>query len=212
MQPPRRHGRVRLRPRLCPVALLPQRHTKTRAEGSAGGGQTNGSAALFAQPRQRRRHVRDAVGIQSERGRLASVGDRAHLRRVRRNRTKFLSLGLYIGINGCSLKTDDNLSVVEQLPLDRIILETDCPWCDIRPSHAGSKYVKTTFPTKKDKQYNRDLGKEHCVKNRTEPCHVAQVAEVIAGIKGAEVEEVAETCGWKNVHDLFGPLEKKGSS
>ncbi|KAL7538741.1 hypothetical protein ACHAWF_006196 [Thalassiosira exigua] len=123
---------------------------------------------------------------------------------------KFLSLGLFIGINGCSLKTPENLSVVEQLPLDRIILETDCPWCDIRPSHAGSKYVKTTFPTKKDKQYNRELGKEHCVKNRTEPCHVAQVAEVVAGIKGAEVEEVAEVCGWKNVHDLFGPLEKNG--
>ncbi|KAL7553587.1 LOW QUALITY PROTEIN: hypothetical protein ACHAWF_016893 [Thalassiosira exigua] len=119
---------------------------------------------------------------------------------------KFLLLGLYIGINGCSLKTDYNLSVVEQLPLDRIVLETDWPWCDMRPFHAGSKYVEITFPTKKDKQYNRDLGNEHCVKNRTEPCHMAQVA---AGIKGAEVKEVAEVCDWKNVHDLFGPLKKK---
>ncbi len=23
------------------------------------------------------------------------------------------------------------------VPLDRLLLETDCPWCEIRPSHAG---------------------------------------------------------------------------
>ena len=65
------------------------------------------------------------------------------------------------------------------------------------------KYVKTTFPTKKEKQYTRELGKEFCVKNRTEPCHVAQIAEIIAGIKDVEVEQVVETC-CRNVHDLFG--------
>lgn len=121
---------------------------------------------------------------------------------------QFLALGLYIGINGCSLKTADNLSVVKELPLDRVILETDCPWCDIRPSHASAEYVQTTFPTKKDKQYTRELGEEYCVKNRTEPCHVAQVAEVVAGIRGEEVEEVVKVC-CQNVYDLFGSLEKK---
>ena len=121
---------------------------------------------------------------------------------------QFLSLGLYIGINGCSLKTADNLQVVKQLPSDRIILETDCPWCDIRPSHASAEYVQTTFPTKKDKQYTRELGEEFCVKNRTEPCHVAQIAEVVAGIRGEDVEEVAKVC-CQNVYDLFGSLEKK---
>lgn len=36
----------------------------------------------------------------------------------------FLSMGLHIGINGCSLKTQENLEVVKKLPLDKIMLET----------------------------------------------------------------------------------------
>ena len=35
-----------------------------------------------------------------------------------------VKMGFYIGINGCSLKTDDNLEVVKAVPIDRILLET----------------------------------------------------------------------------------------
>jgi len=112
--------------------------------------------------------------------------------------TAFIDLGLYIGLNGCSLKTEDNLAVVKELPLDKILLETDCPYCEIKATHAGHHFIQTTFPKKPDKKFVAGT----MVKGRNEPNQIVQVAEVIAGVKGISVEEVAETC-YQNSMDLY---------
>ncbi|ODA82160.1 hypothetical protein RJ55_00666 [Drechmeria coniospora] len=54
---------------------------------------------------------------------------------------ELMDLGLHIGINGCSFKTAENCKVVEEIRLDRIMLETDGPWCEVRPSHEGWKHL-----------------------------------------------------------------------
>lgn len=54
---------------------------------------------------------------------------------------ELMDLGLYIGINGCSFKTAENCDVVKEIELSRLMLETDGPWCEVRPSHDGWKYL-----------------------------------------------------------------------
>jgi TatD DNase family protein len=70
-------------------------------------------------------------------------------------------------INYSSLKSSENLDVVKQLPLERILLETDAPWCEVRPSHAGYSLIKSKPPVsvKKEKWVETAM-----VKSRNEPC------------------------------------------
>jgi TatD DNase family protein len=37
---------------------------------------------------------------------------------------QLMDLGLFIGINGCSLKTEENLHVVRCIPLSHMVIET----------------------------------------------------------------------------------------
>ena len=78
---------------------------------------------------------------------------------------------MLIGINGCSLKTHDNLDNMAAIPLRRLMLETDAPWCDMRPTHASAEHVATRREAVDKKKHTRDC----LVKGRNEPCNIDQV-------------------------------------
>lgn len=116
---------------------------------------------------------------------------------------KLIALGFHIGLNGCSFKNEKNLEVVKAIPNDKIMLETDAPWCEIRSTHASNKFVTTKFETVK-KQNKQKWQKEVLVVGRNEPCTIVQVIEVIAGVKGEDPEKLSEIF-YENTMKVFFP-------
>lgn len=64
-----------------------------------------------------------------------------------------------------SLRTEENLKTVSELPINRIMLETDCPWCEIKQTHPSNSFVKTRFESVKKEKYKKGF----MVKGRNEP-------------------------------------------
>nr|WFD54487.1 TatD-like DNase [Dugesia japonica] len=111
---------------------------------------------------------------------------------------QLLEMGFYLGINGCSLKSDENLQVVKKLPLDRLLIETDSPWCDVRPSHAGYKYVKTFMESNKKERWSGNCA----VKGRNEPGNIIQIFEILCGIRTESPDEICDVL-FSNSEKLF---------
>lgn len=115
---------------------------------------------------------------------------------------RFIELGYFIGLNGCSMKTQANLDVIKQLPLDKILVETDAPWCGIKASHASFSHVKTQFTSDLVKKEKWSEGK--MIKDRNEPCTIIQICEVLHSIRENQetFDELCETI-YRNTERLF---------
>jgi len=120
----------------------------------------------------------------------------------------FIELGFCIGLNGCSLRTEENLEVVRQLPEERLMLETDAPWCGIKATHAGHSFVRSTWEeVKKPEKWEEGKG----VKDRCEPRHLRQVLEVVAGCRGVTPEALAERAYLNTLAVFFPSLTPRAS-
>lgn len=91
---------------------------------------------------------------------------------------KFIDIGFYIGINGIMDKLDLK-EVIEKTPLDKILVETDCPYLTPLAAVALAKA------------------------GRNEPIFVKHVIQRIADTKGLTFDQVAEQT-FKNAQELFG--------
>lgn len=115
---------------------------------------------------------------------------------------RLVAMSFDIGVNGCSMKTEENVQVVKAIPLERLQIETDGPWCEMRPSHASAKYVSAApllVKSMKKEKWERGL----MVKGRNEPAAIVQVAYAVAAIKDLPVEDVCKAA-WSNSTHMFG--------
>ncbi len=94
---------------------------------------------------------------------------------------KFIEMGFYIGFNGIIFKLDLN-EVIKKTPLDKILIETDCPF--LTPPNF--------YP-----EQSRRIGEE-----RNNPLGVKIVARYIAKIKNIPLEKISEITT-KNAKELF---------
>lgn len=60
---------------------------------------------------------------------------------------QLIELGFYISVNGCSLRDPESLPVAANIPRDRLLIETDAPWCEVKRTHASYQYL-TPYPNK----------------------------------------------------------------
>lgn len=90
---------------------------------------------------------------------------------------EIVKLGMYIGIGGAVTfkNAKKPVEVVQQLPLDRLLLETDTPYMTPVPLRG----------------------------QRCDSGHIALTAEKIAQIKGMDTQELIDICN-KNAKKLFG--------
>lgn len=117
---------------------------------------------------------------------------------------ELLDAGFDIGMNGCSVRSEEGLEVIKELPLERLHLETDAPWCEIRPSSAGAKHLGEGERAAQAKTVKKEKWvKGAMVKGRNESCRIGEVARVVAGVKGVGIEEVAGHA-WRNWERMFG--------
>ncbi|KAI8337509.1 hypothetical protein BC941DRAFT_425420 [Chlamydoabsidia padenii] len=120
---------------------------------------------------------------------------------------RYVELGLYIGVNGCSLKTQANLDVVKAIPQDRLMIETDGPWCEMRPTHASFAYLANIPEDEMDVYYPQSKKKERfemgcTVKSRCEPCTTGSVLYVVASVRNQDPQVLSEII-WKNTCHIF---------
>lgn len=97
---------------------------------------------------------------------------------------ELMDLGLYIGTNGCSFKTADNCAVVREIHLDRLMLETDGPWCEVRPSHEGWRLL-VEQTKKQHRQQEQQSMSESTTPGTSTPSSAAAATDAASSATGS---------------------------
>lgn len=112
-----------------------------------------------------------------------------------------VDLGFHISVNGTSFRTEQQLAMVQAIPLDRLQLETDAPWCEVPTSGPVKDFLEGAPPLPPSKKHSKFV-KGQMVKGRNESCFIERVAHIVAGVKGISLDDVVNAA-WRNSCSMF---------
>ncbi|KAF8349741.1 Mg-dependent DNase, partial [Amanita rubescens] len=121
---------------------------------------------------------------------------------------ELMDMGFHIGINGCSLKTEENLRVAGAIRLDRLLLETDAPWCSVTSGHTSHKYLDSIPSNLRDLYDPPSVRPEKficgkAVKGRNEPSTIGKVAWIVHCLHPELSLQELMAKVWNNTIELF---------
>lgn len=115
---------------------------------------------------------------------------------------KLVELGLDISVNGISFRTEGQRDMVKHIPLERLQLETDAPWCEILSTDPSIEpYLAAARLLPPSRKPNKFISGQ-MVKTRNESCTIERVGHVVAGLKGTTVDQIADAA-WNNSCRMF---------
>lgn len=149
-----------------------------------------------------------------------------HIRYVAFNASHLLISNSVISVNGCGMKTADNLTAAKAIRPEKIMFETgahnnvrisggfscgfpDAPWCSMTSTHASNSHLSQLPANLRALYFPQAMKPESFVygrpvKGRNEPSAVGGVAWVVHRLnEGVPLEKVTEKA-WKNTIELFG--------
>ena len=92
---------------------------------------------------------------------------------------EIIKAGWDIGVTGNSFQTGEQLQVMKNIPLERLHIETDAPYCGIKRTSAGFKFLKEKDFGVKVEKYSKDK----YVQRRCEPSHIIDIATIMSNLK-----------------------------
>ncbi|KAI0079634.1 Mg-dependent DNase [Panus rudis PR-1116 ss-1] len=121
---------------------------------------------------------------------------------------ELIDMGFHISVNGCSMKTKENLETVRAIRLDKIMLETDAPWCSITSTHASRAHLTSMHSSLSSLYFPAATKPESFVhgrpvKGRNEPSAIGGVAWVVHNLHEDVPFEMVTEKAWKNTVELF---------
>ncbi|KAJ5180175.1 hypothetical protein N7492_003385 [Penicillium capsulatum] len=115
---------------------------------------------------------------------------------------QLVELGLEISVNGVSFRTEEQIDMVKHIPLDKLQLETDAPWCEVLSNDPKVEpYLREARPLPPSRKHNKFILGQ-MVKTRNESCTIELVALVVAGLKGMKMADVVDAA-WSNSCRMF---------